>query len=579
MALGVSLYSCDDLLEPALENTQSFDQYQGAPASAHGVLLTSYAKLGFPRNPESDFASDDAVTNDLSNNWSKIAQGAWSSANNPTSNWANNFYGIQNLNYFIENVNKIHWYEDKAWQDLQVDHFLGEAYGLRAIFQYYLLMAQAGKVNGQLTGVLIHTSSENGATDFNQSRASYAACYEQMMKDFDEAILRLPDQYHGGWKTEEIPARLKNMGATAQAMNRINGQLVIGKIDGRIAKSFKALAALFAASPAYEQESWENAAKYAGEVVNTIGGVAAITSDCIDWFSDAKFVQTLSKEHVPAFEIWWNGYNTGKADNLTFEQIYFPPSLYGRGRVNPTQNLVDAFPMANGYPISDPKSGFDEKNPYAGRDPRLDMYILRDGGKMGSNTIEINDDQANKDGLNAQGVDNRTRTGYYMKKLIVPTANASNTGTTSENHIENRLRTLEIFLAYAEAANEAYGPTSGSPSAYDVIKRIREVSGITGGDAYLESVKGDKEQMRQLIRNERRICLCFENKRFWDIRRWKLDISEPAKGIQITKNGSTKTYTVIDVEERAFKDYMIYGPLPKDDVNKFSNLKQNDGWN
>ena len=47
------------------------------------------------------------------------------------------------------------------------------------------------------------------------------------------------------------------------------------------------------------------------------------------------------------------------------------PSLYGKGRVNPTQNLVDAFPMANGYPINDVHSAYDPANPYANRDPRL----------------------------------------------------------------------------------------------------------------------------------------------------------------------------------------------------------------
>lgn len=44
--------------------------------------------------------------------------------------------------------------------------------------------------------------------------------------------------------------------------------------------------------------------------------------------------------------------------------------------MNPSQNLVDIFPMANGYPINDAASGYDANNPYAGRDPRLGKYIF-----------------------------------------------------------------------------------------------------------------------------------------------------------------------------------------------------------
>ncbi len=81
--------------------------------------------------------------------------------------------------------------------------------------------------------------------------------------------------------------------------------------------------------------------------------------------------------------------------------------------------------------------------------------------------------------------------------------------------------------------------------------------------------------MRQLIRNERRIELCFENKRFWDLRRWNADLTETARGMRISGN----TYNSnLEVEKRDFKPYMIYGPLPYEDVLKFSNLEQNAGW-
>ena len=106
---------------------------------------------------------------------------------------------------------------------------------------------------------------------------------------------------------------------------------------------------------------------------------------------------------------------------------------------------------------------------------------------------------------------------------------------------------------------------------------------LAGGDAYLESCRSNKEQMTQLIRNERRIELCFENKRFWDLRRWQMPINESVKGMQIEKidpdkEDSPLKYTVINVEDRKYDAYQLYGPIPKDEVLKWSNLKQNKGW-
>ena len=85
--------------------------------------------------------------------------------------------------------------------------------------------------------------------------------------------------------------------------------------------------------------------------------------------------------------------------------------------------------------------------------------------------------------------------------------------------------------------------------------------------------------MRELIRNERRIELSFEGFRFWDLRRWKAPLTAEAKGMNITadKDGN-KVYTPVDVEDRDYKDYMYYGPIPYSEVLKFTELKQNKGW-
>ena len=104
--------------------------------------------------------------------------------------------------------------------------------------------------------------------------------------------------------------------------------------------------------------------------------------------------------------------------------------------------------------------------------------------------------------------------------------------------------------------------------------------GLENADEYLESIKGSKDQMRELIRNERRIELCFENFRFWDIRRWNLDLNESARGILIERNSEgAQQYNVLpSVEVRNYKDYMIYGPIPYSETQKWSNLIQNKGW-
>src|SRR5690606_32676245 len=113
-------------------------------------------------------------------------------------------------------------------------------------------------------------------------------------------------------------------------------------------------------------------------------------------------------------------------------------------------------------------------------------------------------------------------------------------------------------------------------SAYDVIKAIRSRAGVStsNNDAYLEQIKNDKDQMRKLIRNERRLELCFEGFRFWDLRRWEENLTETAQGVSIQNN----VYTPINVENRVYENYMHYGPIPYSELLKYGNLVQNNGW-
>jgi hypothetical protein len=266
----------------------------------------------------------------------------------------------------------------------------------------------------------------------------------------------------------------------------------------------------------------------------------------------------------------WRG-NIATGRNL--EVNNFPPTLFGNGRVNPTQNLVDAFPMVNGYPITDPASGYVATNPYANRDPRLKNYILVNGGTIGSKTIWTKTDNPTNDAVNV--LPTSTRTGYYMRKLLREDVNANPSSPADKKHYPVHIRYTELFLIYAEAANEAWGPDGMGTHAYsarNVIAAIRSRAGITQPDAYLASVT-TKEDMRKLIHNERRLELCFEGFRFWDLRRWRDPLTEQAKGVVINNN----TYTIQPVENRQYADYMYYGPIPLTEVLK-ANLQQNKGW-
>ena len=64
-----TLTSCDDLFEPAIENNQEISQMYGDPTFARGMLENAYMMLGYDTNPSSDVATDDAVTNNSSDDY------------------------------------------------------------------------------------------------------------------------------------------------------------------------------------------------------------------------------------------------------------------------------------------------------------------------------------------------------------------------------------------------------------------------------------------------------------------------------------------------------------------------------
>ena len=585
----LALSSCDDMFEPAKENTRTLETLSKEANYAYGLLIYGYNRLPYMRTSTTDIATDDAATNVKNDTYKNMAQGAWSYDNNPMSQWNSCKDGIQYVNLFLTIVDKVQWAPSAASkQQMYIDRMTGEALGLRAILYYHLLQAHAGYADdGVLYGVPLLTEPEDGSSDYNQPRAPFADCVKQIFADCDQAAKLLPAQYKEISSEEEIPQKYQKLGAQLAGYNLVFGNMARNLVSGKVVQAVKAQTALLAASPAFRDQSGitsEDAAKICADVLKDVefdekGNI---------WYKDADKLES-SNSIMP--EILWRD-NREKAD-ASQESDNFPPSLFGGGKINPSQNLVDAFPMANGYPISDSRSGFDAENPYANRDPRLSDDVIFNETKFKGVVIVTGkydtptEKKSNEDNIN-NPTTNATITGYYLKKLLRDDAGptATSGAALTQPHIFPRIRYTELFLAYAEAANDAWGPKVDGAglglSAYDVIKMIRQRAGVgvDNGDPYLEECAGDQTKMRDLIRNERRIELCFENKRFWDMRRWLLPLDESVEGMEITKGDDDKlTYTRIFVESRDYDNsYQCYGPIPQGEVLLWSNLKQNKGW-
>ena len=594
--LGV-MTSCEDMFEPADENNRPEEAMYEESQYAHGLLMYGYGRLPYLTTTTTDVATDDAVYNVSSNAYTIMATGQWTADedHNPVSQWNACKDGIQYINLFLTKVDKVKFAPSaESKQQMFIDRLKGEAYGLRAIFYYHLLQAHGGYADdGVLYGVPLLTEPEDGSSDFNQPRATFADCVKQCFEDCDNAIALLPADYEDISSNGEIPEKYLALGANYSNYNLVFGSRSTGLVSGKIAEAVKAQVALLAASPAFREQSGVTSAEAATLCANAlkrIGGMEGFDPTGNIWYKNKTKLEPSGGE-MP--EILWRA---DRSKNATQERENFPPSLYGNGRVNPSQNLVDAFPMRNGLPITDSRSGYNPNDPYANRDPRLKDNVLYNGTRF-RQVVIITGKYPNEKGEyddNIGRIATSTVTGYYLLKLLRDDVNPQGSSTIEQQHIYPRIRYTELFLAYAEAANDAWGPKSDPTgvgfTAYDVIKAIRERAGLgtneigqplPEGDAYLEECAADQAKMTNLIRNERRLELCFENKRFWDLRRWMLPLNEGVKGMQIDRNEETNelTYKIIDVEPRDYdSSYQWYGPIPKSEVLKWSNLKQNKGW-
>src|SRR5574344_2902003 len=81
------LSSCDDLFTPANENIRGLDAMYKEPSYAQGILANAYILLPYSSSSISDVATDDAVSNDKTNSYLKMATGSLTADDDPMCQW------------------------------------------------------------------------------------------------------------------------------------------------------------------------------------------------------------------------------------------------------------------------------------------------------------------------------------------------------------------------------------------------------------------------------------------------------------------------------------------------------------
>ena len=237
----------------------------------------------------------------------------------------------------------------------------------------------------------------------------------------------------------------------------------------------------------------------------------------------------------------------------------------------PTQNLVDAYETVNGKLTTDPTNTmYNKQDPYTKRDARFYQSIIYNGSTwethrmaMVTNTVDPSKNGSCKPQLG------KARCGYGPKKFIEELDPSTNLyGGYAQSNNWPYIRYAEVLLNYAEAKNEELA--APDPSVYLAINEVRSRSGQPDLPSGLSKI-----EMRERIKNERRIELLLEEHRFYDLRRWKDGdvLAEPIMGMNIYDDNVTLRYEVSKVEDRIFNGTHYYLPIPLKEQEKNPLLK------
>lgn len=528
-----SFSSCSDFLDRYPLEELSEESFWKTEKDAEMAVSNLYNVL-----PTWD--TDEAINSDDAVHGIKWAAGDQSKGVYDPENygWSGEYGYIRQANLILEKIQEMDLSED-AYKKLE-----GQARFFRA-YTYFTLIRSFGAVP------YIDKPLEMSDVE-DITRTPKDEVYAKVMEDFDIAIANLPVQW-----------------------DEANS----GRITKGAAMAMKARAALY-------YNNWQTAMDEAKKVMD-LGQYELYDKDntgrykelfwevadgCDEFILSVQFSAPTRTHYLIGWECF--------------------PTL-GWGGLNPTQSLVDAFEDINGASITSEASVYDPTNPFANRDPRLEVNVLHDGETMYGVTIKVAPLKSSGNTGIAQHGD-ATATGYYQQKWLDPSIDPQSTGwDMGKDWVV--IRYAEVLLTYAEAKNEL---SPLDPSAFDAVNQVRRRVGmpdLQNTDPAKPTYCGTQDDLRKRIWNEWRVEFALEGgKRQWDIRRWGIAkdvLNAPFEGLRYTlvddpnaPKGDNGKKCILYVGEPLklagshYEDHNYLLPIPQSEIDLNKKLEQNPGY-
>ena len=515
------------------------------------------------------------------------------------------FHMIRQANLTLERIDECQNITQQQYDDL-----IGQCYTLRGYCHFVMARLFGGMP------YIDHTLSAGDEWDLprESSHSTFVKAAEDMYKGYEYL------KKAGYMRRDAKPGQ----------PGHLQGSTLI-RPNGVAALCLRARALLYAASPLSNelgQEDWENAANACAEALQ------AAEEQQYELLPFENYTDNYYNKEATNELIWFWLVSSGDGsywkDNVRNYSGWFcyPQSHNAHASgICPTQNFVDKFETADGFPLNTPEDraraeaagSYMEQDPYClapgttrGRDPRLDICVVHDGStnEFVTGAINIYYDPVSKSYpityLNGEqetfGIEwgshdtdqaNYSNTGYYFNKYWVGARGDKQ--TTAPPKLEALIRMADLYLMYAEAVNEAYGPygTAGTYelTALDCINKIRARVNMP---PVRDEFTTNKDTFRERIRNERCVELAYESGHYYyDIRRWKIapqtmnNAVNPLYGMYIESCPVSEEHPAGRIYERRqlasnrqgiWKDCMYYLPFPDSEAQKLKNFVNNDPW-